>query len=53
MWDLALVEAYLKPDLASKDLVLTPPENNQRKIKAYVKIDEKPMADDFWKILKK
>ena len=52
MWDLALVEAYLKPTLAEIEKVTTPPENKQREIRAYVKIDEKALADDFWKVLK-
>lgn len=52
MWDLALVEAYLKPDLTKIETVTTPPENKQRTIKAYVKIDEKALADDFWRVLK-
>ena len=52
MWDLALVEAYLKPDLTKIETVTTPPENKQRTIKAYVKIDEKALSDDFWKVLK-
>ena len=52
MWDLALVEAYLKPALAQIATVQTPPENTQRTIKAYIKIDEKALADDFWKVLK-
>ena len=52
MWDLALVEAYLKPALAQIETVQTPPENKQRTIKAYIKIDEKALADDFWKVLK-
>ena len=52
MWDLALVEAYLNPDLAQIETVTTPPENKQRKIMAYTKIDEVALADDFWKMLK-
>jgi len=53
MWDLALVEAYLNPTLAHLETVTTPPENKQRKIRAYIKIDEKALADDFWNALKK
>lgn len=53
MWDLALVEAYLKPDLAKIETVTTPPENTQRSIQAYVKIDEKALTEDFWKVLKR
>ena len=52
MWDLALVEAYLNPALAQIKSVKTPPENKPRKISAYIKIDEKTLADDFWKVLK-
>lgn len=53
MWDLALVEAYLRPDLATLKKVKTPRENRRRKIEAYVDIDEKAMAEDFWKRLKR
>jgi len=52
MWDLALVEAYLNPSLAQIETVTTPPENKQRQIRAYTKIDEVALADDFWKMLK-
>jgi inosine-uridine nucleoside N-ribohydrolase len=52
MWDLALVEAYLNPDLAKIEKVTTPPENTQRPIKAYTSINEKEIAMDFWKSLK-
>jgi inosine-uridine nucleoside N-ribohydrolase len=52
MWDLALVEAYLKPALAQIETVTTPPENKQRNIRAYIRIDEKALATDFWKVLK-
>ena len=53
MWDLALIEAYLNPALVQMKTVKTPPENKNRKIRAYIKIDEKALADDFWKMLKK
>jgi purine nucleosidase len=52
MWDLALVEAYLKPNLAKIIVAKTPPENTQRKVKVYAKIDEKALTDDFWLVLK-
>lgn len=52
MWDLALVEAYLNPTRAQLKIVKTPPENNQRNIRAYIKIDEKALSDDFWKVIK-
>lgn len=53
MWDLALLEAYLLPQLTKIEKVTTPPENKLRTIKAYIKIDEKALAEDFWKVLKK
>ncbi|HZL12260.1 MAG TPA: nucleoside hydrolase [Prolixibacteraceae bacterium] len=53
MWDLALIEAYLNPALAQIKTVKTPQENKQRIIRAYVKIDEKALAEDFWNVLKK
>lgn len=53
MWDLALVEAYLKPELAQIKTVKTPPENTKRKVYAYVHLDEKVLAEDFWTVLKK
>lgn len=52
MWDLALVEAYLRPELAQIKLVKTPPENTRRKVNVYVKINEKVLAEDFWRVLK-
>lgn len=53
MWDLALIEAYLNPEFAQIETTKTPPENKQRTIRAYKKIDEKALADDFWKVMKK
>ncbi|NSW95719.1 MAG: nucleoside hydrolase, partial [Bacteroidales bacterium] len=53
MWDLALVEAFLNPEKASLKKVLTPPENTQRMIKVYTRIDKEYLADDFWKSLKR
>ncbi|MBC7746220.1 MAG: nucleoside hydrolase [Flavobacterium sp.] len=51
MWDLALVEAYIKPGLCQLKKVRTPPENTQRNIKVFTKINEKALAEDFWKNL--
>lgn len=50
MWDLALVEAFLKPELASQELVTTPPENKQRQVWMYNDIDEAKMRDDYWNV---
>ncbi|MCA6079128.1 nucleoside hydrolase [Fulvivirga sedimenti] len=51
MWDLALVEAYLKPGLAKIAEVNTPPENKVRNIRVYTWIDHEKLAADFWKTL--
>jgi inosine-uridine nucleoside N-ribohydrolase len=53
MWDLALVEAYLNPQLVKIVTAQTPPENKRRKIRVYAKIDEIVLTNDFWKVLKK
>ncbi|TDB67462.1 nucleoside hydrolase [Arundinibacter roseus] len=53
MWDLALVEAYLKPELATIETVPTPPENSGSKVQVYTKIDERKLEEDFWQVLKK
>jgi purine nucleosidase len=49
MWDLALVDAYLRPEWATEISCKTPPENKQRLIKVYSKLDAKRMEADFWK----
>ncbi|MGB7347447.1 MAG: nucleoside hydrolase [Pirellulaceae bacterium] len=48
MWDLALVEALVRPALATEIQVMTPPENKQRKVWVYNTIDVSGMADDYW-----
>lgn len=53
MWDLALVEAYLNPDKAILEEALTPPENTQRLIKVYTRINHEGLAKDFWDSLKR
>ncbi len=47
MWDLALIEAYLHPNLASQQTVKTPQENKQRNISAYTSIDHQKMEEVF------
>lgn len=49
MWDLALVEAMIHPDLAVEVEVMTPPENTQRKVWMYKSIKIEEMQNDFWK----
>ncbi|MCD7976028.1 MAG: nucleoside hydrolase [Tannerellaceae bacterium] len=48
IWDLALVEAYLKPALCQLEQVMAPPENTQRKVNVYTQIDHEGMTRDFW-----
>ncbi|MEN0110126.1 MAG: nucleoside hydrolase [Planctomycetota bacterium] len=51
MWDLALVEAMLRPELATEQRRLPPPENAQREIWVYTDIDEAAMRDDYWSVV--
>ena len=53
MWDVALLQAFLKPEQASEIAVLTPPENTQRLVWLYDDIDPEAMEADFWKRLTK
>jgi inosine-uridine nucleoside N-ribohydrolase len=48
MWDLALVEALARPELASESEVDTPPENARRKVFAYTRVDANGMQADWW-----
>ena len=48
MWDLALIEAYLKPEYAKIEERFIPPENGAHKQKVYVSIDAEKLYDDFW-----
>ena len=51
MWDLALVEALLNPELAMTIEVETPPENEQRKVRLFKSIDQNSMREDYWKAI--
>lgn len=53
MWDLALVEAILHPEMATVKKRRVPPENGRRKIWVYTAIDEDAMRADFWAALKR
>ena len=52
IWDLAVVEAYLSPNLAKVKSVKTPPENHQHKVNVYTKIDREAMFNKFWNTLR-
>ena len=49
MWDLALVEVLLHPEMATKKQCDTPPENEARKVWVYDSIEVQAMRDDYWK----
>jgi inosine-uridine nucleoside N-ribohydrolase len=51
MWDLALIQALLTPDLATHKDVRTPPENTKRKIQVYTEINAPAMEKEFWQSL--
>jgi purine nucleosidase len=53
LWDLAVIEAYLKPEHTVIKQVLTPPENHQHLIKMITKIDTPSLQNDFWDTLLK
>ncbi len=48
MWDVALVEALIHPETASQKEVMTPPENVQRRVWVYERIDPDVMRSNFW-----
>ncbi|MCP5116872.1 MAG: nucleoside hydrolase, partial [bacterium] len=50
MWDIALIEALAKPELAEEAQFLTPPENKQREIFVYTAIDAERMKVDWWHV---
>ncbi|WP_114752475.1 nucleoside hydrolase [Pleomorphovibrio marinus] len=53
MWDLALVQAYLRPDLAEVLTVNAPPENKKFSVKIYARINAPEMEKEFYEVLRK
>ncbi len=51
MGSLALIEAILNPEMSSQKQVITPPENVQRKVHVYTRIDVTRMQKDLWKAI--
>jgi hypothetical protein len=51
MWDVALVHAFLDPEMAEERPVVTPPENTQRKVWMYADIDFEAMLADYWETM--
>ncbi len=52
MWDLAIIEAIIHPDLATVREMYVPDENTQRKVHVYTRINVKSMKKDFFKSIK-
>ena len=48
MWDVALVIALQKPELATLEERPAPPENTRKMLHVYTKIDVEGMKNDFW-----
>lgn len=51
MWDLAIVEALIHPELSTTKEFKTPPENTHRNITIHTTIDQIKMESDFWEVL--
>ncbi|MFC2129146.1 nucleoside hydrolase [Bacteroidota bacterium] len=52
MWDVALLQAIMNPDLVTEKEVDTPDENISRRIFAYTWLDEKKMKREYWKMVR-
>lgn len=48
MWDVALIHAFLAPEMATESVVITPPENVQRRLWMYSDLDFAAMQADYW-----
>ena len=48
MWDVALIEAIIHPELATLEKLPAPPENIDRLLNVYTAIDADQMRRDFW-----
>ena len=51
MWDVAALQALLKPEQATEITVATPPENTHRTVHVFTDIDEAAMQRDYWERL--
>ena len=51
MGSLALMQAILHPEMSSQKQVITPPENVQRKINVFTRLDAERMKKDLWKAI--
>lgn len=53
MWDLALAQAYLRPDLAEVLIVNALPENKKLSVKVFARIDAEAMEREFYEVLRR
>ena len=53
MWDVALIEAIIDPELIKSEQALTPPENKQRTINVYTALNKEMMLAEFWSSVNK
>ena len=51
MWDVAIVEALIHPEMSTAHKYQTPPENESREITIYTAIDVDKMHEDYWESL--
>jgi inosine-uridine nucleoside N-ribohydrolase len=53
MWDLALIQAIMNPDLVTEKDIWTPAENFRRRISVYTHIDAEKLKREYIKIIRK
>ncbi|MEX0982528.1 MAG: nucleoside hydrolase [Bacteroidales bacterium] len=53
MWDLALIQAIMNPDLVTEKDIWTPDENFRRRISVYTHIDAEKMKLEYRKLIRK
>ena len=52
MWDVALIEAWFEPRLATVEARPAPPGNTERDLNVYVGIDGAAVLDNYWAVVK-
>ena len=52
IWDLALIEAIIHPEMAAQIVANAPPENGLRKVHVYSQINAEHMKSDFYVTIK-
>lgn len=53
MWDLALIQAIMNPDLVTEKDIWTPSENFRRRISVYTHIDAEKLKREYIKLIRK